>query len=221
MSTRYSTYFPAQYTERAIEPNKPTRREPAHQGLRRKDLFCVSSVGGSMPGRSRAAIRRPLNDHPAPSGAGLQPENARVTARDLMKACSVTLRPEDSIERAARFMRETESGSVPVVDGIGRLIGIISERDIAVKLVALGASIPHAQVSDCMIGEAFACSVDSTLESCVSAMSWHQLKSIPVVDDEHKILGTISRSDLACYLCDNPQRTEPDAMTDILWALAS
>ena len=219
MSTRYSTYFPAPYTEWAIEPNKPTRREPAHQGSRRKDLFRASSGG-----RSGVAIRRPINDHPAAFvAAGLQPENsnARVTARDLMKACSVTLRPEDSIQRAARFMRETESGSVPVVDGIGRLIGIISDRDIAVKLVALGASIPHAQVSDCMIGEAFACSIDSSLESCVSAMSWHQLKSIPVVDDEQRILGTISRSDLACYLCDNQQSSEGDAMTDILWALAS
>jgi CBS domain-containing protein len=118
-------------------------------------------------------------------------------------------------------MRETESGWVPVVDGSGRLIGIITDRDIAVKLVALGASIPHAQVSDCMIGEAFACSADSSLESCVSAMSWHQLSCIPIVDDEHRIVGTISRGDLACYVCEHPQRVEREEMADILWALAS
>jgi predicted transcriptional regulator len=144
----------------------------------------------------------------------------RVTARDLMKPCAATLRPEDSIERAARLISETHSGSVPVVDDAGRLIGIITDRDITIKLVAQGASIPHAQVSDCMTGEAFACSADSSLVSCVSAMSWHQVMRLSIVDDEHRILGTISRNDLTCYVCEHPQRVEQAVMTDILWALA-
>ena len=95
-----------------------------------------------------------------------------------------------------------------MVDGAGRLIGIITDRDITVKLVALGASIPHAQVSDCMTSEAFACSADSSLESCISAMSWHQLRRIPIVDDEHRVVGTISQGDLACYVWEHPERVE-------------
>ena len=118
-------------------------------------------------------------------------------------------------------MSETRSGLVPVVDDLGRLIGSITDRDIAVKAVALGVSIPHAQVSDCMITEAFACSADSSLESCISAMSWHQLKELLIVDDEHRVIGSISRSDLACYLGEHPQKVEEGAMADILWALAS
>ncbi|HSE38176.1 MAG TPA: CBS domain-containing protein [Blastocatellia bacterium] len=137
-----------------------------------------------------------------------------------MSACASTLRPEDSIERAAGLMTKTHSGSLPVIDGAGRLIGMITDRDITVKLVAMGASIPHAQVSDCMTRVAFACSADTSLESCVSAMAWHQVKQLPIVDDEQRILGTINRDDLACYICDNPQATEHCAMADILSALA-
>jgi CBS-domain-containing membrane protein len=117
-------------------------------------------------------------------------------------------------------MRETHDGSIPVVDGTGRLIGIVTQSDITVKLVAMGASIPHAQVSDCMTGEAFACSADCTLEGCLSAMSWHQVTRIPIVDDEHRIIGTVSRSDLASYVCEHPHGFEHGAITDVLWAFA-
>src|SRR4029453_18183505 len=107
-----------------------------------------------------------------------------------------------------------------VVDGAGRLIGIITDRDITVRLIALGTSIPHAQVSDCMTREAFACSADCSFESCVSAMSWHQLRRMPIVDDQHRVIGTISQSDLASYLCEHPERGENVVTADILWALA-
>jgi predicted transcriptional regulator len=147
--------------------------------------------------------------------------NVKLTARDLMRSCEATLRPDDSIERAARVMRETETGAVPVVDASNRLIGMITGRDITMKLVALGASIPHAQVSDCMNSEAFACSADNSLESCVAAMCWHQVRRLPIVDDEHRVLGTISQRDLARYVCDHPDGVDRQSMADILWALAS
>jgi len=222
MSTRYSTYFPAPFSELTVEPNKPAQSEPFHRSKRsrRRTLVRIDSVAGSTLGSLGPTTRRSPNDRqPVQPPVAFQP--ASLKARDLMTVCAATLRPEDSIERAARLMSETHSGSVPVVDGAGRLIGNITDRDITVKLVALGASIPHAQVSDCMTGQAFACSADSSLESCVSAMSWHQVRRIPIVDDEHRIVGTISRSDLACYVCEHPpQRVERDAMAAILWALA-
>jgi hypothetical protein len=152
--------------------------ESLNSNARSRVLASANNVAGSMLVSSEAVIRRPLNGHPPVQPAIAFPPaslKARTTARDVMSVCVATLRPEDSIERAARLMNETDSCSVPVVDGAGRLIGIIADRDIAVKLVALGASIPHAQVSDQMAGEAFACSADSSLESCVAAMSWHQL----------------------------------------------
>jgi CBS domain-containing protein len=223
MSTR-SSAFTLPFGEGAPVANRefpPVRRE----NFRRERSSAAQGeiVTGSIFSAPAPAVRRPCNDHQAGppavaiEGAGrLRPQ---VTARDLMRACSATLKSEDSIERAAKLMSETQSGSVPVVDDGGRLIGIISDRDITVKLIALGTSIPHAQVSDCMTAEAFACSAECSFESCVSAMSWHQVRQLPIVDDEHRVLGTISQSDLASFLCENPERAEPDAMADILMAL--
>jgi predicted transcriptional regulator len=143
------------------------------------------------------------------------------TARDLMRACAATLRPEDSVELAARLINESGTDGVPVVDISGRLIGIISDRDITMKVVARGRSISKTQVSDCMSHEAFACSADNSIESCVSAMLWHQLSRITIVDYEHRVVGTISQKDLACYLCEYTESLERRVMNDILWALAN
>ena len=148
------------------------------------------------------------------------PRNSELTARDLMSACVATVRPEDSIERAARLMSESDCGAVPVVDGSGRLLGIISNRDITVRLVARGLSIPHAQVSDCMTSEAFACSAENSFESCMRGMSWHQVRRIPIVDDEHRVIGMISQADLARYAFEHPERVKRGAMAEILWAFA-
>ena len=141
-----------------------------------------------------------------------------LTARDLMTTCLVTVRPEDSIERAARLMSESDCGAVPVVDATGRLLGIITNRDITRRLVARGLSIPHAQVSDCMTSEAFACSADNSVDSCMLGMSWHKVRCFPIVDDEHRVIGMISQGDLARYVFEHPE--ERGAIAEILWALA-
>jgi CBS domain-containing protein len=199
MSTRWSTYVPNALARTATDGNRES--QPPRK--------LVPSLGNHAP------ERRAIGRQQAP--ARLRPI---LTARDLMRVCAATLRPEDSIERAARLICESDSDAVPVVDDTGRLIGTISGRDITLKLIAPGASIPLAQVSDCMTSEAFACSADNSLEGCVTAMSWHQVRWIPIVDDEHRVIGTISQKDLVGYLCEHPERVERKTMTDILWALA-
>ena len=185
----------------------------------------ADSTAHSLFGNPNPTVRRPINDRKAV----LHPDDVSctrrlketLTARDLMRICVATLRPEDSIEHAARVMSETDSGAIAVVDSSGLLLGIITDRDITVKLIARGSSIAHAQVSDCMTSAVFACSADSSLESCVSAMFWHQVRRMPIVDDEYKVIGTISQRDLARYLCEHPEKLERRAMADILLTLAA
>jgi signal-transduction protein with cAMP-binding, CBS, and nucleotidyltransferase domain len=81
----------------------------------------------------------------------------RVTARGLMTTDVVTIRPEDSIKRIARVLEESGLRALPVVDGSGRLLGTITERGIAVKVIARGESLRKARVSDYMSSESFAC----------------------------------------------------------------
>jgi CBS domain-containing protein len=223
MSTRYSAVSP-------LPPHIPNRALKELQREKAQD----SALGRiKEKGNAGTTLHTRRSDKPKSIArqAAERPENlereahnwlsSELTARDLMQTCEATLRPEDSIERAARLMSETENVAVPVVDASGRLIGIVTPRDITMKLIALGASIPHTQVSDCMTAQVFACSADNSLESCVSAMCWHQVKRIPIVDDEHKVLGTISQRDVAQYFCEHSERVEPSEMVDIIWALAS
>ncbi|HWO01562.1 MAG TPA: CBS domain-containing protein [Blastocatellia bacterium] len=137
-----------------------------------------------------------------------------------MTTSIATARPEDSVERAARLINDSDCGAVPVVDDLGRLIGIITNSDITAKLIARGRCVEHAQVSDCMTEQAFACPADNSVENCMLAMSWHQIKQMPVVDDDHKVIGIICKRDLAWYFCENTGRTERLAIADVVWALA-
>jgi CBS domain-containing protein len=134
--------------------------------------------------------------------------NASLRAGDVMTARVMSVRPEDSIEVAARLMSESDCGALPVVDASKQLLGIITDRDIMVRLIAKGVSVPHAQASDCMTDEAFACDVNSSVESCIFAMSWHQVRRIRIVDQDHRVVGILSKGDLERFLCQQCEETK-------------
>jgi predicted transcriptional regulator len=53
------------------------------------------------------------------------------------------------------------------------------------------------------------------------AMAWHQVRRIPIVDDDHKLIGILSQADIARYICEQPERVERQMMAEVLLALAS
>ena len=224
MSTRSSAVSPLQsiVTPKAIRKLQQGKVRDFAERAKTKDRGRLTGMSRSSYGTELSATRAPEHvEHRSVVKKTPKWLSLDLKARDLMRTCEVTLRPEDSIERAARMMCESEDSAIPVVDVAGRLIGIITPRDITKRLIAAGASVPHTQVSDCMTAEVFACSADHSIESCLSAMCWHQIKQIPIVDDEHKMLGTISQRDLAEYLFEQAHRVEPTEIVDILRALAS
>lgn len=223
MSTRSSAVSPLQprVTPKAIRKLQQGKVSDFAERAKTKDRGSLTGPGSSYKAESTGAQAASLVEHRSVIKKTTKWLSSELKARDLMRTCEVTLRPEDSIGRAARMMCETEDSLIPVVDVAGRLIGVITPRDITMRLIAAGASVPHAQVSDCMTAEVFACSADNSIESCLSAMCWHQIKQIPIVDDEHKMLGTISQRDLAEYLFEQAHRVEPTEIVHILWALAS
>jgi CBS domain-containing protein len=143
------------------------------------------------------------------------------SARALMTAPVVTVRPEESVENAARLMSELDCGALPVVDSSGRLIGIIACSDITTRLIARGITVQYAQVSDCMTHQAFACSLDSsTIEDCIYAMSWHQVKRMPIVDNDHRVIGIVSMSDVGRHLCEERNQGRHIGFAHGFWQLA-
>jgi len=121
----------------------------------------------------------------------------RMPTRDLMTRTVQTVHPFDRIERAARIMRECNCGALPVVDDTGHLIGMITDRDITIRLVARGRDIRNARVEDAMTDETFSCHLRDDVEDCVESMARHQVRRMPIVDDRGVVVGIVSQSDLA------------------------
>ena len=137
-------------------------------------------------------------------------------AGDMMTRNVSTVHPNDTAQRAARLMRDEDCGALPVVDRQGRMIGMVTDRDITIRLVADGADPRYAQVQDCMTDEVFACHVNDPIEGCIRAMRQHQVRRMPVVNDRNQILGIISQGDLARLADRNRDRGGRHAFTDFV-----
>lgn len=143
-----------------------------------------------------------------------------MRAHEIMTRSVVYAHPWETVERAARLMRECDCGLLPVVDYNGRLIGMVTDRDIAVRIVARGIDPRRARVEECMTRDAFACHVDDTVEDCMRAMSDHQVRRIPIVDDRDRVVGIISQGDLARCAGDYSGRGQRRAVADMLYAVS-
>jgi CBS-domain-containing membrane protein len=143
-----------------------------------------------------------------------------MRASDVMTQHVVTVYENDLVTYAARIMGECDCGAIPVVDGQGRMVGMITDRDIAVRLVGKRADIDHARVEDCMTDEVFACHVDSSIEECMRTMSDHQIRRLPVLDERDRVVGIISQADLAQHAGEHYGRGERRAFSDVMCAVS-
>lgn len=105
----------------------------------------------------------------------------------------------DTASKAAQLMRVVDVGSIPVVEDEQtlKLVGIVTDRDLAIRVVADGRSANLTRVADVMSHEIITCRASDDLQKAVDAMSLHQLRRIPVIDDDHRIVGIISQADIA------------------------
>ncbi len=103
--------------------------------------------------------------------------------------------PEDTIERAAQIMGQIDAGVLPVSDG-DRLVGMITDRDIAVRGVAEGCG-PDAKVRDIMSQEVLYCFDDEETDEVLENMGEIQVRRMPVVDHDKRLVGIVSIGDLS------------------------
>ena len=106
-----------------------------------------------------------------------------------------TIAPDDTIERAAQRMGQIDAGVLPVSDGT-RLVGMITDRDIAVRGVAEGCG-PSAKVRDVMSQEVKYCFDDADTDEVLENMADVQVRRLPVVDHDKRLVGIVSIGDLA------------------------
>jgi len=115
--------------------------------------------------------------------------------------------PGDTAARVAKLMKTENIGSVPICeDRHGKkLVGIITDRDLAVQVVAEGRD-SHTKVQDLMTRQPCTCRAGDDLQKALNEMERHQVRRIPVVDDEGSLIGIISQADVATR-CHEPGTT--------------
>ena len=120
-----------------------------------------------------------------------------MKARDIMTENPATITPETSAREAARLMETHDVGSLPVVEGTERrLVGVVTDRDLALRVLGRGES-PDVQVREVMSGDIHCCKAEDSLDDVENAMGKYQVRRIPIVDDNKRVLGVIAQADLA------------------------
>jgi len=132
------------------------------------------------------------------------PKCSEVMTRD--PACCL---PGDTVDRAAQLMEAEDVGPVPVVEdqGTKKLVGIVTDRDLAIKIVAQGRDARSTKVEEVMTRDPVTCRPDDDLQQALDAMGQHQVRRIPVVDDNGSIVGIIAQADVATRT-EEPEKTE-------------
>jgi CBS domain-containing protein len=115
--------------------------------------------------------------------------------REAMTANPRSIGTAGSVVEAARLMRDEHVGSLPVVDG-GRLVGMITDRDIAIRVVAESANPESLTVGDVASRGAVTAQPEQDLDEALQLMAHHQVRRLPVVEGD-QLVGILAQADIA------------------------
>ena len=118
-----------------------------------------------------------------------------MTVQEVMTVDPQTLGPDASIRQAALLMRDGDIGVIPIVDGHGSLVGIVTDRDIVVHAVAEGRG-SDTPVQACMSRQVDSVAKDTTVEQAMLLMSQQEIRRL-AVEENGRLVGIVSLGDLA------------------------
>ena len=126
-----------------------------------------------------------------------------TTARDIMTADAQCIRENDSVADAARRMAELDVGALPICGEDDRLKGMITDRDIAIRVVAQGKDPNSTRCGELQQGEAVTIGADDDISELMSTMAEHKVRRLPVIDG-HRLVGIVAQADVARAMPDRP-----------------
>ena len=118
-----------------------------------------------------------------------------MKVREAMTAQVVTAKPTTTIQDVARTMAEIDSGAVPIAED-GKVLGLVTDRDIVVRVVAKGESL-EAPVSDIMSDGVQSCQEEDNLADAAAKMGNHQVRRLVVYNEAGRLAGILSLGDIA------------------------
>jgi CBS domain-containing protein len=125
--------------------------------------------------------------------------------------------PQEDVQHAAQMMGELDVGVLPVCDG-GRLVGMVTDRDITIRSTAAGKSPREAHVDEVMSRDVRWCFEDQPLDEVMIQMADSQIRRVPVVshDDQHRLVGIVALGDVATRSAQGPQKTDVEQVVEMV-----
>ena len=145
-------------------------------------------------------------------------EQETMNVEDLMTLAPHVCRPKDSLHAAAQLMWRHDCGTLPVVDDDSNLVGMITDRDICMGGYIQHQSLTRLRVDQSMARNVVTCRADDDIAAAAQVMAEHQVRRLPVVDGDDRVVGVVS-------LCDVVRAgragLEPTAVVDTLAAIVT
>ncbi len=120
-----------------------------------------------------------------------------MRVKDMMTQRPVCCRTSDSTQSVAKILREQDVGSLPVIADSGQLVGMITDRDLCCTVIAQGLDPASTRIETVMKRNPVSCRAEQSLDACEKLMQVHQVRRVPVVDEEGRCIGVLSQADLA------------------------
>lgn len=122
-----------------------------------------------------------------------------VQVRDIMTTDVACCPPETSLREVASMMVRFDCGEIPIVtsDENKKLVGVITDRDITIRCVAIGRNPLDLTARDCMSPSPITANENTALKDCSRLMEEYQIRRLPVVDKNGMLIGIVSQADIA------------------------
>ena len=124
-----------------------------------------------------------------------------MKVKDLMNRDVVTVRLTDGLARAVESMQARECGCVPVIDEGSRVVGILTDRDVCLAALRTDRPLSRLGTEAAMSARVFTCKPGDTIAEAEHLMGLHQVRRLPVVDANGRLLGILSLDDIAKEAC--------------------
>jgi CBS domain-containing protein len=118
-----------------------------------------------------------------------------ASIRDVMTSGPASCEPTTTVVDAARIMAQEDVGPVPVVEG-GRVVGMVTDRDIVVRVIAEGRDASSTTIGDIASTDVVAVEPDTDLDEALTLMSTHQVRRLPVTENG-ELVGIVAQADVA------------------------
>jgi CBS domain-containing protein len=170
------------WREERVQEDRPDAEQREGTGERYSGLVGMGQTGASRTETPRSGgrwKREPLN------------------AREIMTRNVKSAQQDSSLREVARIMKDEDCGVVPVVDKQGRLRGLITDRDLVIRTLAEGRPPDNMLARDIMTDDVEVVTPDEDIHSIIALMGRRQVRRVPVVERDDRLVGIISMADIA------------------------